>query len=110
MPIILSQAPPMCEECGGLKVQVHPRSLRYLSMLLTSRLEEGCNSLAAPTKFVPRSERMCLTGPLMAMKRQKALMKQEVSIDSITSIWTALMDRQVNIIAQRFPCARPPLV
>lgn len=61
-------------------------------------------SLQAQTKFVPRSERICLTGPRTARKRLSALMKLDVSRDSITSIWTCEDHRPCLV------CERPPLV
>uniref|UniRef100_A0A1B8Y4E5 G-protein coupled receptors family 3 profile domain-containing protein n=1 Tax=Xenopus tropicalis TaxID=8364 RepID=A0A1B8Y4E5_XENTR len=50
------------------------------------------------------------TGPHITIKCLRAFMKLEVSIDSITSIWTALMVIQVNMTAQRLLFAWFPLV
>ena len=47
-------------------------------------------------KFVPRSDPSCFVGPRMAMNLLKALMQLDVSMDSITSIWTALVLMKVN--------------
>lgn len=71
-PIIRSQDPPMCEECGGLNNQVHPLLARKLF---------NCSSLHAPTKLVPQSDLSCLTGPLTEMNLRRAQMKEEESID-----------------------------
>lgn len=65
-------------------------------------------SLQAPTKLVNKSERICLTGT--ARKRLSALMKLDVSRDSMTSIWTALTLIHVQITAHLLLCERPPLV
>lgn len=88
----------------------NPVSERYLSTRSVSRFEVIFNSLQAPTKLVPLSERMCLTGPLIEMKRLRALIKLDVSKDSVTSMCTALMHIQVNMTAQRLLLALPPLV
>ncbi len=68
-------------------------------------LEEMLSSLQAPTKFVPLSERMSFTGPRIARNRLKALIKLDVSNDSISSMCTALTLRQVNITAHLLLCA-----
>lgn len=99
MPIILSHAPPMCDECGGLKVHMQPWSDRNCSTAFSSTLEGICRSLQAPMKLVPLSERIRFTGPRIARNLLKALMKLEVSRDSITSIWMALTHRHANSTA-----------
>lgn len=66
--------------------------------------------VCTPTKLVPQSERSCTAGPRKARKLRKALVKLEASIDSITSIWIALVVRQVKSTAQRLLLAIPPLV
>jgi len=87
MPIIRSQTPPIWEECGGLKTQVQPSSPKYFQTLGSSgSVRTICNSLQAPLKLVPQSERICLAGPLRAKNRRKALMKLEVSIASINYV------------------------
>lgn len=61
-------------------------------------------------KFVPLSDLQCLTGPCMARKRLKALMKLEVDIGSITSRWTTLVIRQAKMTAHLLLSAAPPRV
>ena len=73
-------------------------------------LREDWSSFRAPTKLVPQSEQNCTAGPRKARNLRKALMKHETSIDSITSIWIALVVRQVKSTAQRLLLAIPPLV
>ena len=69
-----------------------------------------CSSFHAPTKLVPQYKRSCIAGPCNARNLLNALMKHEVSIDSITSIWMALVDKQVKRTAQRLLLATSPLV
>ena len=73
-------------------------------------LRQDWSSFRAPPKLVPQSERSCTAGPRKARNLRKAVMKHEVSIDSITSIWIALVVRQVKSTAQRLLLAIPPLV
>ena len=109
-PIRRSQEPPMCEACGGLNSHEHPCWFRYLCTVASGWFWLIPSSLHAPMKFVPQSDISCLAGPLMAKKRLKALIQLEVSIDSMTSMWTALELIQQNIIAHRLLSACPPLV
>lgn len=108
--IVLSHAPPMCDEWGGLNVHVQLWSDRNCSSAFSSMLEGICKSLQALMKLVPLSERICFTGPRIAKNLLKALMKLEVFRDSITSMWTALMFRHVNSTAHLLLSANPPLV
>lgn len=71
---------------------------------------EDWSSFRAPTKLVPESEGNCTAGPRKARNLRKALMIHEASIDSITSIWIALVVRQVKSTAQRLLLAILPLV
>ncbi|KAG8539801.1 hypothetical protein GDO81_020334 [Engystomops pustulosus] len=96
-----SQDPPIWDECGGLNTQVH---------LLLVKKFSNCSSLQAPTKLEPQSDLNCLTGPRMEKNLLRALMKQEVSMHSITSMCTARMLRQVNSTAHRLLFAAPPRV
>ena len=57
---------------------------------------EDWSSFRAPTKLVPHGEQSCTAGPRKARNLHKALTKHEASIDSITSIWIALVVRQVK--------------
>lgn len=84
-PIIRSHEPPMLEACGGLKFQLHPCLLRYLCTVLSIS-----NFLLPPMKLVPQSDWSCLTGPLRAKKCLRAFIQLDASIDSISSMWTAL--------------------
>ena len=73
-------------------------------------LREDWSSFRAPRKLVPQSEQNCTGGPHKARNLRKALMKHEASIGSITSIWIALVVRQVKSTAQHLLLAIPPLV
>lgn len=53
-PMILSQEPPMCEECGELNSHVHPFSCRYEFSSVS--LSSIFSSLHAPIKLVPLSD------------------------------------------------------
>lgn len=86
----------MWEECGVLKVQVHPFSERNLPTAFPSAFEGIPRSLQAPTKLVPLSECMFFTGPRIARNLLNAFMKLEESKDSMTSICMALVLRQVK--------------
>lgn len=66
------------------------------------------NSLHAPIKFVPLSERSCLGGPRIAKNRRQAFMKLEVDMDSNTSMCVALVLMHVNNTAHRLLSALPP--
>ncbi|MEE6499662.1 hypothetical protein FKM82_025183 [Ascaphus truei] len=92
----------------SLKSPRHSWSRKYLLILLS--LLSICNSLHAPTKLVPQSERICLTGPLTAKNLLRAFMKLEASIDSITSMCIARILMQVKSTAHRLLFASPPLV
>lgn len=68
------------------------------------------NSSTAPTKFVPQSERIILTGPLIEINLLSALMNEDELSSSTTSRWTLRVVKQVKIMAQRFEFAAPPRV
>ena len=98
----LSHTPPLCGALGGLKMNLHSSkvlwSLGSMSLL---------NSLSAPTKFVPLSQNMLLTGPLMDVKQRRPLIKQSVVRSSSISMCTALEHRQVMRSPYRFASFRP---
>ena len=58
-------------------------------------------------KLVPLSERSCVAGPRMARNLRSAFMKLEVSMDSINSMWIALVAKHVKSTAQRLLFATP---
>lgn len=66
------------------------------------------NSSTALTKFVPQSERIILTGPLIEINLLSALMNEDELSSSTTSRWTLRVVKQVKIMAQRFELAAPP--
>lgn len=110
-PIILSQTPPKWDAWGGLNNQEAPFSARYCPTdPVSTKCASMLNSLAAPTKLVPLSERYCFTGPRTATNLLKAFMNEELLSCSTSSICTARDTRQVNKIAQRFWLLWPPLV
>lgn len=55
------------------------------------------NSLKAPTKFVERSDLNWIMELLRATDVRKVLMNEAVNNSTITSRWTTLVTRQVNI-------------
>ena len=61
-------------------------------------------------KLVPWSHLSLETGPLRATNLRNADMNAEVSIDSTTSVWIALLYRQVKMTAHLFESDVPPLV
>jgi hypothetical protein len=91
-------------------LKTHSEPLQASISLLFILFIAAFSSLCALTKFVPRSERNCITGPLMAKNRCQALMNVDVSRDSISSMWIALTVKQVKMTAQRLLHAVPPLV
>ena len=60
-------------------------------------------------KFEPRSHLILTTGPRIERTRRSAQINALVSIDSRTSMWTALLFRQVNTSPQRLELRAPPL-
>ena len=50
---------------------------------------------------MPQSEGSWMTGPLIARNLRRALIKLEISMDSVTSMCTARVDIQANSTAQR---------
>ena len=96
VPICLSHTPPRCEACGGLKCHSQLCSLVNRSNLASSnRFRALSSSDFPPIKLVPRSDLSSDTGPRRAKKRLWAQIKELESIDPRTSIWTALLLRQV---------------
>ena len=111
VPICRFHAPPKCEACGGLKIHSHPYSLRYRSTFSCSiSLRDSANFALPPTKFVPLSHRSRAAGPRNAKKRLRAQMSEPASIDSRTSMWMALLLRQVKTSPQRLALAAVPRV
>lgn len=103
----LSHTPPIWEEWGGLKTEVH---LRVQCVCRSGSSVSRLSSLHAPIKFVPRSDLSVLMGPLIAVNCLRPLMKIAVVMVSRTSICTALVLKQVNMAAHRLLSAWPPLV
>lgn len=111
VPICRSHAPPNCEAYGGLKRHSQPSSLTYRSNLRWSiSFIVSSSSDFPPMKLVPRSLLSSDAGPRSAKKRLSAQMKELVSMDSKTSMWTALLLRQVRKRPQRLEPVVPPLV
>ena len=106
-----SHTPPAWELWGGLHCHLLPSDRRYLgTALMSDDVSTPPSSLTAPKKLEPQSERNCVTGPRMARNLRRALIKLELSINSITSIWIARVPMHVKRTAQRLAWARPPLV
>ncbi|KAM5172075.1 uncharacterized protein ACMZJ9_004929 [Mantella aurantiaca] len=95
-------------------------SLQYLHRCSKAPAYDLCLLLLTSKKVPPltthpfqtqnQSDLINLTGPRMETNLLKALMKQEESIDSITSMCTARMLKQVNSTAQRLLLTTPPRV
>ncbi len=85
-PIIRSHAPPIWEECGGLKAHVHPSLLMYLCTFVSLTTLWNSSSLQAPMKLVPQSDCSCFAGPRIAKNLRSALIQLEESIDIMTSM------------------------
>ena len=87
-----------------------PLLAKYVKIELSSIfLRQDGISFLATMKLFPQSEWSCIAGPLKARNRRRVLMKLEVSIASINSIWIALVVTQVKRTAQRLLFATPPL-
>ena len=101
--IIRSQMPLVWEACGVLKTHLHSLELRYDYTdfwLISFRASWSSNSLCVPTKLVRQSEWVYSTCPLIAMNRRRAFINQ-MSILSISSMWIALVEKQVKRSAHR---------
>ena len=97
---------------GVLNVHLIPLSLQKSrsSSLSSWFLYHRCNilliSLAAPTKFLPLSLRMCDGWPYKLMNRRSPNRNLSVDKSVISSTWTALDEEQLNIVPYTFNCAR----
>lgn len=81
--IFLSHTPPICEECGALKIQHTLVLSKYFDKGPSSKLITlTFHFSAAPTKLVPRSDLISRTFPLIETNLLKALMKQELDMFS----------------------------
>ena len=84
-----SQTPPIWEAPGGLfynRIQSAPFSCKKLLILSCFiSLNACCNSLLAPTKFVPLSNQTERTVPLLAINLQSAKIKKSASKKSLHS-------------------------
>ena len=95
--IHLSHTPPWCEPVGGLKVHLISCCSRNSWTCCWFQALTACRSFFSPlTKLPPLSERISYGCPLLAMKRLKALMKDSVSKEWTTSMWTARTTRYVK--------------
>ena len=101
-----SQIPPMWLAAGEFLFQViksPPWSWQKLSILLWSiSLNAFNNSCSAPTKLESLSERICLHSLCEQLNLLIAWRNELVLRLCVTSIWTALLARQVNIAWQHF--------
>ena len=95
--ICLSQTPPKLLPHAGFLFQ---------SMLSISSIA-FLSSASAPMKFVPLSQQISLTDPRLQMKRLSAFINESVYKESATSMWTALLARQVNKASYLFTTALP---
>ena len=97
-----SHMPPKCGELGGLKRHCICRSARKVCILSwwssdRRRLRSSFNSLLAPTKLVPLSERIVAKYPRRAMNRQRVA-RNASDVRSLTnSMWAALVARHTNM-------------
>ena len=101
-----SYMPPMCEASDGFfchltqSVPLFSRCCLICSWSITSK--PFFNSLVAPTKLVPLSNIMDRTAPRLAINLLRAWMKVSVSIAFATSMWTALLAKQMNRVQYHF--------
>ena len=111
IPIIRSNTPPLWEEWGELNLHTIPLFWRNLWIWESSTfIVFNPSSLAPHTKFEPLSERSKINVPLMDINLRSAFMNEEEDISSISSICTALIDRQVNNTAHLLLLATLPQV
>lgn len=87
-PIMHSQEPPMWEEWAGLNSHLHLSFKKF-------------TIISSPVKLVPQSDLSNFTDPCTDTNLLKALIKQEESSDSITSMCSARMHKQVNSASHR---------
>lgn len=100
----------MCQLWDMKKCQLQPWSKRNFSTAVLLVLEGMLSSLETLTKFVLLSEWMSFTGPQIARKCHRPLMKLDVSRYSMSSMCSALTLMQVNIMAHLLLWAWLPLV
>ena len=95
--ICLSHTPPKLLVDAGFLIQ-SILALRSSALTFWSSISSIAflSSASAPIKFVPLSQRISLTGPLLQMNRLNAWIKESVSKESATSMCTALLAKQVN--------------
>ena len=100
VPISLSQAPPIWLAWGTFILKgnhSHWFLSRYFCTLSWSiSTRDPFISFRAPTKFVPMSQRICLTGPRRLRNRRSALMKEDVVWEFAVSRCTLLDPMHVN--------------
>ena len=109
--ICRSYMPPMWLPLIGLKIQSVPSWCNLLLICsLSISLTACCNSVLAPTKFVPLSVRISWIGPWRAINRLRAWIKESVSRELAVSICTALLSKHVKRHPYRFSSFRPSLI
>ena len=119
--ICCSFTPPMVLAKGGLRFQlIHspPNSLKK-SLILFSSISPNAffSSIFAPTKLIPLLLRIILTFSILLinqlrplrLKRLKAWMKLSAVKLLVGLMYTALMDKYVNIVLYLFRIFRPSL-
>jgi hypothetical protein len=103
---VASHKPPKCDELGGLKrhcIFLSVRKLCIFSLCSSDwkRARSSFNSLSAPTKLVPLSERIVAQCPRRDINRRKAAMKASVIRSLTNSMCTALVARHIKIVSCR---------
>ena len=92
-----SHTPPTWEVQGGLlyhRIQSAPFSCKkFLILLCFISLNPCCDSFLAPTKFVPLSNQIKGTVPLLAINLSSAKIKESSSKELVTSMWIAWLEK-----------------
>ena len=82
---------------GGLNFHFIPFAVRCLLTKFGSMFFMACfNSFEAPTKFVPLSDLIMFTFPLLEMNLLNASMNASIESSPTISRWTALVVKEVN--------------
>ena len=102
------QTKPICDAAGGLWCQSVQSALfsckKFLILSWFISLNRCCNSFLVPTKFVPLSDQMDLTAPLLAINLLSARMKELVPKAFVTSICMARQVKHGNNAPYLFNC------
>ena len=106
--INLSHTPAKCGAFGGWNIQLIPRSdnrcLRFSSLQVFAAF---FNSISAPRKLLPQSDRISFGVPRRAINCRKVLIKSPVSNEGVTSRCIARVTIQEKMHPHLFGVDRP---